>query len=139
MHIDLVNQPGFLLIIASCLPSGEGVDFVCGGYRYHFWTFQLELNRIGSKNFANGSIVAKFQTLKVGEILEIFDKFKPKSNGNPSNVFRQRLEGPEREPRKKCRPGLRNFFHLSRRNQIILYLIPSNKIIFPIPRNQDFL
>ena len=116
MHIGLVNQPGFLLIIASRLPSGEGVDLVCGGHRCHFWTFQLELNRIGSKNFANGSIVAKLQTLKVGEILEIFEKFKPKSNGNPSNVFRQRLEGPDTGPRKKCRPGLRIFFNLSRRN-----------------------
>ena len=106
---DLVGQPGFLLKIASRLPSGEGVDLIRGGYRYHFWAFQLELNRIGSKNFANGSIVAKLQTLKVGEILEIFDKFKPKSNGNPSNVFRQRLEGPDTGPRKKCRPGLRIF------------------------------
>ena len=104
------NQPGFLLIIATRLPSGEGVDLVCGSHRCHFWTFQLELNRIGSKNFANGSIVAKLQTLKVGEILEIFDKFKPKSNGNPSNVFRQRLEGPETDQEKSVVHNFVQFF-----------------------------
>ena len=70
VHIDLVGQPGFLLKIASRLPSGEGVDLIRGGYRCHFWAFQLELNRIGSKNFAIGSVVAKLQSIVFGEILE---------------------------------------------------------------------
>ena len=70
MHIDLVGQPGFLLKIASRLPSGEGVDLIRGGYRCHFGAFQLELNRLGSKNFAIGSVVAKLQSIVFGEILE---------------------------------------------------------------------
>ena len=68
VHIDLVGQPGFLLKIASRLPSGEGVDLIRGGYRYYFWAFQLELNRLGSKNFAIGSVVAKLQSIVFGEI-----------------------------------------------------------------------
>ena len=88
VHIDLVGQPGFLLKIASRLPSGEGVDLIRGGYRCHFWAFQLELNRLGSKNFAIGSVVAKLQSIVFGEILENFEKFKPKINGNPPNVFK---------------------------------------------------
>ena len=49
---------------------GEGVDLSRGGYRYDFWAFQLELNRLGSKNFAIGSVVAKLQSIVFGEILE---------------------------------------------------------------------
>ena len=56
--------------MCTWLPSGEGVDLIRGGYRCHFWAFQLKLNRIGSKNFAIGSVVAKLQSLAVGEILE---------------------------------------------------------------------
>ena len=56
------------------------------------------------------TVVAKLQTLKVGEILKIFEKFKPKSNGNPSNVFRQRFEGPDTGPGKKCRLKTADFF-----------------------------
>ena len=67
---------------------GEGVDLIRGGYRCHFWAFQLELNRLGSKNFAIGSVVAKLQSIVFGEILENFEKFKPKINGNPPNVFK---------------------------------------------------
>ena len=74
--------------MCTWLPSGEGVDLIRGGYRYHFWAFQLELNRLGSKNFAIGSVVAKLQSIVFGEILENFDKFKPKINGNPPNVFK---------------------------------------------------
>ena len=34
-----------------------------------------------------GSVVAKLQSIVFGEIFEIFEKFKPKINGNPPNVL----------------------------------------------------
>ena len=66
--------------------------------------FQLELDTIGTKNFANGPVVEKLQTSDIGEVLIKFMKFKPKSNEIHRFVFkyyRRSTEGPPKNGVKK--------------------------------------
>ena len=71
------------------VPPGEWVDHEFRSYSCYFWTFQIELDRIDTKNFENGSVLEKLQTSKVGEHFIKFMKFKPKFNENPPFVFTQ--------------------------------------------------
>ena len=89
MHIGLVGQPGFLPKTTSRYPLGEWVDHEFRSYSCYFWTFQIELDRIDTKNFENGLVLEKLRTSKVGEHLIKFMKFKPNFNENPSFVFTQ--------------------------------------------------
>ena len=50
--------------------------------RCHFWTFQLELDILGTKNIGNGSVVAKLQPLEVGRISKISEN---PSSARPSD------------------------------------------------------
>ena len=63
-----------ILIFQNCdshLLPGEGVERKISGYRCHFFTFQLELDNLGTKNFEISSVVKKIpvRLFEVGEIL----------------------------------------------------------------------
>ena len=51
----------------SHLLPDEGVKRKISCCQYHFWTFQLELDNLGTKNFEIGSVVKKLQPFEVGQ------------------------------------------------------------------------
>ena len=60
----------FLKFASRLLPDGW-VELKISGCRYHFRTFQLELDTLGTKNFEIGTVVKKLQMFEVGWILKI--------------------------------------------------------------------
>ena len=54
VHIDQVARPVFFVKDTSRLPSGEVVDLIGGRNFCDIRTFQNELAKIDTKNFANG-------------------------------------------------------------------------------------
>ena len=71
--VQVGQAPGFGIspkFASRLLPDGW-VGLNISGCRYHFRTFQLELDILGTQNFGIGSVVTKLQPLEVGRILEI--------------------------------------------------------------------
>ena len=60
----------FLKSASRLLPDGW-VELKISGCRYHFRTFQLELDTLGTKNFEIATVVKKLQMFEVGRILKI--------------------------------------------------------------------
>ena len=69
MHIGQVTSLGIFLKLTSRLIPGGWVERKISGCRYHFRTFQLELDNLGTKNFEIGSVVKKLQPFEVDEML----------------------------------------------------------------------
>ena len=59
----------FLKSTSGLVPDGR-VGLIKSSCRYHFRTFQLELDILDTKNIGNGSVVTKLQPLEVGQISE---------------------------------------------------------------------
>ena len=55
----------FLKFASRLVPDGW-VELKISGCRCHFWTFQLELDTLGTKNFGIGSVGTTLQPCEVG-------------------------------------------------------------------------
>ena len=71
VHIGPVASSGIFRKFASRLLPDGWVELKISGCRYHFRTFQLELDTLGTKNFEIGTVVKKLQMFEVGRILKI--------------------------------------------------------------------
>ena len=64
----------FLKFTSRLVPEGW-VELKKSGCRYYFWTFQLELNILSTKNIEIGSVGTKLQLFEVGWFLEFLMNF----------------------------------------------------------------
>ena len=64
----------FLKFASRLVPDGW-VELKISGCRYYFWTFQLELDTLSTKNIEIGSVGTKLQLFEVGWFLENFWTF----------------------------------------------------------------
>ena len=64
----MVHVPGFWILLksASRLVPDEWVGLKSSSGRCHFWTFQLELDILDTKDIDIGSVDTKLQLFEVG-------------------------------------------------------------------------
>ena len=111
--VQMVQVPGFWIFLktASRLVPDGWVEIKISGCRCDFWSFQLELDILRTKNIEIGSVDTKLQLFKVGRFFE--------KSGNPKAVS-EKINGKSRKMSKKS-SNIRHFsIQLSFLRELIL-------------------
>ena len=87
VRVDQIPGFGIFLKSASRLVSDEWIGLKSSSCRCHFWTFQLELDILDTKDIDIGSVDTKLQLFEVGWFLENPTQSQALMRQNP-RIFR---------------------------------------------------
>ena len=113
-----------------------GIDRIPGQHSCHFWAFQEVLWGKTTKLVANGSVVAKLQTLEVRDFLKKSMDSNNNPKGNHHLVLHQQFLRSEPGPQKKCHDFFVQFFSpIQKQPNLTIFYFLQQHIISNIPKS----